>query len=314
MISAIVAVKQPTTPAPPLPAETDMSTISPTYQLGDAKITRVTDTLLHGLAPSFLYRDWSDTLLEQRPGLRGLLDAEGASLTLSVHSWAVEWAGQVFLIDTGIGNDKERAFNPLFHRLQTPFLERLAQLGIQPADVDHVLLTHLHADHVGWNTRLIKDQWTPTFPKALYALPQGDLDFFATPEADSRRMVFDDSVAPVIASGQARVIGRDGGDYQDGFRFHPTPGHCAGHMSISLSSRGETALFCGDVMHTPMQVYRPEWNSVFCREQDEARKSRRWLLDFAAERSALVFSAHFSGSSAGRVTRRDGGDFDWQFL
>ena len=284
-----------------------------TYQVGDAKITRVTDTLLHGLAPSYLYGDWDAALLDEQAQLRGLLDADGGGITLSVHSWVVEWAGQVLLIDTGIGNDKERGFNPLFHRLQTPFLQRLAAVGVQPEQVDQVLLTHLHADHVGWNTRLQDGEWRPTFPRARYALPQGELDFFATPAADSRRMVFDDSVAPVIAAGQALVIGRDGGEYGEDLHFHPTPGHCAGHMAISLTSRGETALFTGDVMHTPMQVYRPEWNSVFCREQDAARESRRWLLDYAAENRATVFSAHFPDTSAGRITRRDGG-FGWQFL
>ncbi|WP_374424334.1 MBL fold metallo-hydrolase [Chromobacterium sp.] len=289
-----------------------MNGINPTYQIGDAKISRVTDTLLHGLAPAYLYADWDAALLDEQPQLRGLLDPAG-HLSLSVHSWVVEWAGQLFLIDTGIGNDKERAFNPLFHRLQTPFLQRLAAAGVQPEQVDHVLLTHLHADHVGWNTRLVDGEWRPTFPNATYALPQGELDFFATPAADSRRMVFDDSVAPVIAAGQALAISRDGGEYRDGLRFHPTPGHCAGHMAISLTSRGETALFTGDVMHSPMQVYRPAWNSVFCREQDAARQSRRWLLDFAAERRATVFTAHFPATSAGRLARRDGG-FQWQFV
>ena len=102
-------------------------------------------------------------MLDEQPQLRGLLDPAG-HLSLSVHSWVVEWAGQLFLIDTGIGNDKERAFNPLFHRLQTPFLQRLAAAGVQPEQVDHVLLTHLHADHVGWNTRLVDGEWRPTFP------------------------------------------------------------------------------------------------------------------------------------------------------
>ncbi|MBV8047393.1 MAG: MBL fold metallo-hydrolase [Paludibacterium sp.] len=290
-----------------------MDTKTKTYRVGDARITRVTDTLLHGLTPTYLYGDWDAGLLNEQPRLRGLLDDNGEHVTLSVHTWVIEWGGQVILIDTGIGNHKARPFSALFHQLQTPFLERLAAIGIQPADVAHVLLTHLHVDHVGWNTRLVDGQWLPTFPNARYVMPQGDLDFFASPAGEGRRMVYDDSVAPVIAAGQSVVMGGDGGAYLEGFHFHPTPGHCAGHMSISLTSRGETALFTGDVVHTPMQIYRPQWNSVFCADQDQARTSRRWLLDFAVEQDALVLPAHFTDTSAGRVTHQDGG-FAWQFV
>ncbi|WP_201775332.1 MBL fold metallo-hydrolase [Chromobacterium subtsugae] len=284
-----------------------------TYTIGNARVTRVTDTLLTGITPAYLYADWRDAALDEQPQLRELFDASGEHIILSVHTWVVELGGKVYLIDTGLGNDKERPFNALFHRLRTPFLQRLAALGIQPEDVDHVLLTHLHADHVGWNTRLAEGRWVPTFPNACYAMPQGELDFFATPEADKRRVVFDDSVAPVLASGQAVGIAAAGADYADAFHFHPTPGHCAGHMSITLHSAGATAIFSGDAMHSPAQVYHPEWNSAFCREQDGARTSRRWLLDYACEHQATVFTAHFGASSAGRVGRSANG-YGWQFL
>lgn len=283
-----------------------------TYQIGDARITKVTETLLQGLSPAFLYADWNDELLHEQPQLRSLLDDAGTSVMLSVHTWVVEWADQVFLIDTGIGNGKERPFSKLFHQLETPFLERLATIGITPEDVDHVLLTHLHADHVGWNTRLVDGSWLPTFGNARYVMPQGDLDFFATPAADSRRMVYDDSVAPIIAAGQAVTMATEGSTYLDAFRFHPTPGHCHGHMSILFQSQGETALFTGDVMHTPIQLYRPEWNSTFCYEQEQARQARQWLLNYAANHNAMLFTAHFPDTSAGRVLRGDQG-FEWQF-
>lgn len=283
-----------------------------TYQIGEARITKVTETLLEGLPLSFLYADWNEDVLHEQPQLRRLLDDAETSVVLSVHTWVVEWAGQVFLIDTGIGNGKSRPFSRLFHQLETPFLERLAAIGITPDDVDHVLLTHLHADHVGWNTRFIDGRWLPTFSNACYVMPQGDLDFFATPAGDSRRMVYDDSVAPVIAAGQTVAMPVEGGTYLDAFRFHPTPGHCRGHMSISFSSQGKTALFTGDVMHTPIQLYRPQWNSVFCHEQEQARQARQWLLDFAANQDVILFTAHFPDTSAGRVSR-GGRGFEWQF-
>lgn len=284
-----------------------------TYRVGDARITRVTDTLLTGISPAHLYADWDPRILAEVSQLGALLDVDGQHIILSVHTWVVELAGKVFLVDPGLGNAKERPFGSMFHQLHTPFLERLAAIGVKPEDVDHVLLTHLHVDHVGWNTRLVDGAWIPTFPNARYAMPQGELDFFATPEADSRRIVFDDSVAPVIAAGQAVAIDPAGADYQEHFRFHPTTGHSAGHMCIALQSKGETAIFTGDVMHSPMQVYRPAWNSAFCRDQDRAREARRWLLDHAADRAAMLFTAHFGASSAGIVRRQERG-FTWEFI
>jgi glyoxylase-like metal-dependent hydrolase (beta-lactamase superfamily II) len=284
-----------------------------TYRIGKACITRVTDTLLTGISPAYLYADWDEDLLRAHPRLHELFDPSGEHVILSVHTWVVALAGKIFLIDTGLGNDKERPFSAMFHHLQTPYLERLAALGIRPEDVDYVLLTHLHADHVGWNTRLVAGHWQPTFPNAFYVMPQGELDFFATPEADDRRIVFDDSVAPVIAAGQAIGMDSAGGLFQNAFRFHPTPGHSPGHMSISLHSEGAVALFSGDVMHSPMQVYQPDWNSVFCREQEAARQARRWLLAYAVQHGATLFSAHFGKTSAGTVGWENG-HYAWHFL
>jgi glyoxylase-like metal-dependent hydrolase (beta-lactamase superfamily II) len=136
---------------------------------------------------------------------------------------------------------------------------------------------------------------------------------FATPEGEPRRMVFDDSVLPLIEARQARVVPDAGEDIVDGIRFLPTPGHSIGHMAIELRSRGETALFCGDVMHSPLQVHRPEWNSTFCLDQSQARSSRRWLLEHAVKTGASVFPAHFPQTSAGVVSAAPGG-FEWRYL
>jgi glyoxylase-like metal-dependent hydrolase (beta-lactamase superfamily II) len=124
--------------------------------------------------------------------------------------------------------------------------------------------------------------------------------------------VFEDSVAPIIASGQAERISNDGGEYLDNFVFRPTKGHSIGHMSIELHSKGQAALFTGDVMHHPLQVVRPDWNSVFCEWQDEARASRRWVLEQGAERNLLLFTPHFAETSAGYVTSQ-GDRFSWRY-
>ncbi|MFB9127182.1 MBL fold metallo-hydrolase [Paraburkholderia dipogonis] len=285
-----------------------------THRVGDARITRVSETRFP-LAPAVLYPEWAPSAADElsRRLSKASLDLERNEVMLSVHTWVVQMDGLTVLIDTGIGNFKERPFSKLFHQLDNPYLERLADAGILPTQVDEVLLTHLHADHVGWNTQWLDGRWQPTFPNATYVFPQAEQDFFATPAGDSRRMVFEDSVVPVIESGQAATIPAEGGTWREGIVFHPTPGHSAGHMSISIRSRGEEALFTGDVMHNPIQVYRPEWNSTFCFDAAPARDSRQWALNYAADRNAILFSAHFPQTSAGRVTRAADG-FEWAYL
>lgn len=288
--------------------------LDPPYRIGRATIRRIRETVLAAIAPTYLYPDLKieTVTARERALLFGAKDSDG-TLALSIHSWLIELDGKHILVDTGIGNDKERPFSALFHRLQNPFLERLAAVGVTPSDVDYVLTTHLHVDHVGWNTRRVDGRWVPTFAKARYAFAQGELDVFATPQGQARRMVFDDSVAPILAAGQAEIIGLEGGRFLDVFTFHPTSGHSAGHMAIGLEVDGEKALFTGDVLHNPVQVARPEWNSVFCLEAEAARRSRAWLLQVAAEQKLTLFTAHLPQTSAGTV-RRTAQGFDWHYL
>jgi len=285
------------------------------YKVGDAAITRVTETVLTTLTPESLYPDWTPSGLEDHE-LRLVLGQpyeKREHAILNVNVWVVEFGGQVMLIDPGIGNDKERLFNQLFHRLQTPFLKRLEAVGIRPEKVDQVLLTHLHVDHVGWNTRKTDNSWVPTFLNAKYVFPQVEREFFSTPASKSRRVVFEDSVLPVMEAGQAVTIGEQGGSYIDGIEFLPTPGHSPGHMSISIKSQGEEAVFTGDLWHNPLQVYRPHWNSVFCADPDLACTSRRWMLDYAARQKATLFAPHFPETSAGMVTRCGDG-YEWRYV
>ncbi len=285
------------------------------YKIGDATVRRFTETVLTTLPSSFLYPELDEAGLDdyERWLLLGKPEESRNAVHLSVHSWLVEVEGRIVLIDTGIGNGKDRPFSKLFHQLQTPFLEQLEAAGFACEKVDTVLSTHLHVDHVGWNTRLAGGRWVPTFPNATYVFPEVERDFFSTPAAANRRVVFEDSVLPVIDAGQAETIGAEGGKYLDIFSFYPTPGHSAGHMSISLSSGDEEALFSGDVMHNPIQVHRPDLGSVFCADPSLARSSRRWLLDYAAERGPTVFTAHFPETSAGKVAR-EGERFVWRYV
>jgi glyoxylase-like metal-dependent hydrolase (beta-lactamase superfamily II) len=285
------------------------------YEVGEAKIRRVTETVFTTLSPAYLYPDWNLSDLEDDlvALVLGQPGENREHVILNVNVWVVELGGRVLLIDPGIGNGKERPFSKLFHCLQTPFLNRLEAVGIHPGNVDYVLLTHLHVDHVGWNTLKIDNRWVPTFPNAKYVFSKAESDYFSTPGSESRRIVFEDSVLPIIQAGQAETVGEQGGPYLDGIVFFPTPGHSPGHMSISIKSRGDEAIFAGDIFHNPLQVYRPNLNSVYCAEPDRSRASRRWLLDYAARQKAILFTAHLPETSAGMVTRRGDG-YEWRYV
>jgi len=176
-----------------------------------------------------------------------------------------------------------------------------------------VLLTHLHVDHVGWNTLWRDGRWAPVFPNARYVFSQPEFDFFATPAGEPRRMVFEDSVRPIVEAGLSQMVPEAGAEIAAGIRFLPTPGHSIGHMAIAIESQDEMALFSGDVMHSPLQVLRPAWNSVFCLDQSLARTSRQWLLAYAVETGAAIFPAHFQETSAGMVQRRSEGAYEWSW-
>lgn len=285
------------------------------YAVGAAIVTRLTEIVFTDFNPAYLFPEWSVPALA--PHLHWLvpdcMSPNHADLTVSVNTWIVQTSRHTVLIDTGIGNGRVRSI-PAFNDLDTPYLERLAAAGIEPGQVTHVLSTHLHSDHVGWNTRREGGAWVPTFHNARYVFPEEELKFAQSEEFRQRHAVgvYEDSIEPILHAGLVDLVGVQGGEVLEGFKHVPTPGHTPGHMSIELSSRGERAIFTGDVMHNPLQVWLPHWNSIFCGEQEQARKSRRWLLEHAAETAALLCTAHFPCTAAGRVLRQDGG-FAWQF-
>lgn len=283
------------------------------HRLGDLVVTRIGETSF-GLPPETLFPEWNPTSgarLQYRLGADSL-DLDGRNVPLQTHLWVVQRDGLTLVVDTGIGNAKSRPFSDLFDRLDNPVLERLERTGIRREQVDYVLLTHLHVDHVGWNTHWRNGCWEPVFPNATYVFSEAESRFFSTPAGEPRRMVFQDSVLPLLEAGLTRSVGDAGEEVIEGVRFLPTPGHSIGHMAICIHGDDATALFSGDVMHSPLQVYRPEWSSTFCLYPEQARRSRQSLLDYALETDAVVFAAHFPETSAGSVRRNNDG-LEWQY-
>ena len=287
-----------------------------TYQFGNVSVTRVTEQRGPGFTPQALFPDWDSSALELHHTLivPGCFDPLLNRFIASIHTWVVKTPHHTILIDSCAGNHKERPGMPRFHQQELPFLERLAEAGVTPESVDYVMCTHLHADHCGWNTRLVDGRWVPTFPNAKYVFSRAEHEYWLNQigQEGFNANVFEDSVLPVIDKGQALIVDNEG-LISDTLLIHPTPGHSVGHLAIELLHRTQGGLFSGDIMHQPVQVFRPEWNSCFCSHPEQARASRRWLLEQASERGLTVFTSHFANTSAGLVTQA-GGRFDWQFI
>lgn len=290
----------------------------PTMTVGSCRVSRVEEMLTPGFLPGFLFPDFDPRIFSDHPelGAANFWHAGSAKVMSSMHSWLVRTGDHTILIDTGCGNHKRRAL-PLFqrfHMLDLPFLANLAALGVQPDDVDLVICTHLHVDHVGWNTQLVDGRWIPTFPKARYIFGRAEFDHWRAPEAGLALMpengdVIADSVMPVVEAGQAEFIG-DGDRILPGLEVEAAPGHTAGQLMVKLTSGTEAMVFSGDCIHQPMQVYRPDWNSRFCEDAAVARATRRRLLEYCADRRALIMPAHFGAPHTGFVQRAGSG---WRF-
>jgi glyoxylase-like metal-dependent hydrolase (beta-lactamase superfamily II) len=285
-----------------------------TYAVGDVTITRVLEKEILDFTPEFLFPEWDPAAVQdhQEWMAPSCWDNTHEHVVLSAHSWVLKTRAHTLLVDTGIGNDKKRKL-PAFDHLKEPYLERLAAVGVVPEAVDYVLLTHLHTDHVGWNTRFLNGRWVPTFPNAKYVFAKVEDEYFSGPGGRDRPnfALYEDSVLPVIEAGQAEMVEADGGEFINGLFFNPTPGHSVGHMSISARSAGEEALFGGDVMHLPVQIYH--WSSVFSASPECGYLSRLWALEHTGQRHGIYFSSHFPGSSAGLV-ELDDDQFSWRRL
>ena len=228
-----------------------------------------------------------------------------------MHSWLIEIGGRRILIDTCVGNHKSRPARPKWHQLDTPYLQRLAAAGLRPEQVDMVMCTHLHVDHVGWNTRLDNGRWVPTFPNARYVFSKTDYDYFLALDRDPERGPashgsFRDSVLPVVEAGLAQMV-EGAPRIEEHLAIEPAPGHTPGHVAIKLASQSHRRCSPATRSITRIQVYHPEWNSFACLDQDAARRSRRKLLEDCAGSGALLAPQHF-GAPHSAISRRTATD------
>lgn len=275
------------------------------WTVGDVRITSVAE-LDDGVIPGeVVLPDANAAAIQDIAWLRPLFADDDGNVRLRIQALIVESEDRRIVVDTCLGNDKDRS-QPFFHQLQTPFLGDLAAAGFAPDTIDTVICTHLHVDHVGWNTILVDGRWVPTFPNARYILSRVDVEHWATsvnPDGD----VYGDSVAPVIDAGLADLVDAPFAITGD-VSLIPSPGHSPGHVSVRITSGGEEAIITGDVMHHPSQCARPEWPSAFDVDTAHAEKTRREFLDAYADRDVLIIGTHFATPCAGNI-RRDGDSF-----
>ena len=271
-----------------------------TWQIGDVRVTRIVE-LEMTTKGTWILPDAKPEAVQQVPWVvPHFADAEGR-ITMSVQALVIESGSRRILVDTCIGNDKERSI-PGWNLRSGPFLEDLAEAGFPADSIDTVLCTHLHVDHVGWNTRKEGERWVPTFPNARYLYDRTEWEFWSAQDETDFGDVIGDSVRPVFDAGLVDLV--DGTHRVDEHvRLEPTRGHTPGHVSVAIASRGEEAVITGDLMHHPVQCARPEWGSSADEDPDQARATRRAFLERYADRPVLVIGTHFSGPTAGQLVR-----------
>jgi glyoxylase-like metal-dependent hydrolase (beta-lactamase superfamily II) len=266
------------------------------HQLVEVEAGTIIQSIIDGATPAAICEiDWL---------IPHFADSEG-NLKAAVQGFLIRSSGRNILIDTCVGNDKERAEVPEWSQLDTAFLTGLNNLGLSAEDVDIVACTHLHMDHVGWNTRREDGSWVPTFPNASYLFAGDEYEYWRhVPEKEiaDDHAAFRDSVSPIVEAGLAHLVDINH-EIDEHVRFMPTPGHTPGHVSVVIESGDARAVISGDALHHPCQMARPEWSTESDTDPDRARETRIKLLADLAETETLLLGSHFADPVAGTVVR-----------
>ena len=244
-------------------------------------------------------------------------DPATSFMTFSIHSWVIELDGKTILIDTCDGNHKNRSLEAV-HQLDSDYLGNLRRAGFAPEDIDLVMCTHLHFDHVGWNTRLDNGKWVPTFPNARYVFGRRDFEYFkADPDGEAlHNAAFVDSIVPVMEAGQGDIVEEDSVAHREignGVWLEPAFGHSPGCCTVNAQADGPPGIFWGDVIHHPVQLIRHDLPFAFDTDGATACEVRKATMERLADSDTLCFPAHFRRTSAGYV-KRDGDAFRYEWI
>ena len=234
-------------------------------------------------------------------------------LILCFQSYIVKTPHHTILIDSCIGNNKPRPTRPKWNmKTDDTYMRSLKAAGISVDDIDYVMCTHLHVDHVGWNTRLENGRWVPTFPKARYVFAKGEYDYWTEQHAKAELPAFGDSVLPIVEAKKAEIVGHDF-SIGDHVRLLPTPGHTPGHVAFTFGRGKDDAVFSGDLMHSPLQTRYPDLAPKFDVDPVQAVATRRSFMERYCETDTLCCTAHFPSPSVGKI-RRKGNAFSCEMV
>lgn len=272
-----------------------------TWQIGRIKITRIIEG--EGVGPLFVLPDATPENIIKMPWLQPYFADSDGNTIASIHALILETPDKCIMVDTCLGNDKERHI-PEWNMLHTKFLEDLERAGYSTEKIDTVLCTHMHTDHVGWNTVLTNDQWEPTFKKADYLFGKKEWEHTEKQLENPLFAEFiNDSIIPIIESGLVKFVETDE-EICEGITLEPTAGHTPGHVSVRINSEGHKAAITGDFLHHPSQMEKLEWESIADWDKELAKKTRKSKLSEYADENILVFGTHFATPSAGYVKRQ----------
>ena len=290
------------------------------WTVGDVTITRVVEFEIGGFPPGFMFAGLTEERVKSVAWLHPHYADPDGTIRYAVQAYVIESQGRRIIVDTCVGNDKDRN-NESWNHLKLPFLERLTEAGYPPESIDVVLCTHLHLDHVGWNTRWDGNKWVPTFPNARYLFGRvewehwsrdgyssGDMPQMVVELAEQDRVMVD-SVQPIVDARLHELVETDH-RLTDEVMLRPTPGHSPGHVSVAIHSQGKEAAITGDVFHNPIQFADP----CICANFDFDRKvglaTRQAFISNHADRDVLILGTHFPTPAVGHIVR--GGD-QWRF-
>ena len=268
------------------------------WRIGNVRVTQIVELTTASLGPYLLPQATPERLLAV-PWLKPFIDDSG-KIILSMHALVVETQGQTLVVDTCIGNDKPRSY-PRWNLMQSDFLQRFEAAGFSTDSIDAVMCTHMHVDHVGWNTRLVDGVWQPTFANARYLFAENEWAYWRD-EPQEYGPVIEDSVQPIFDAGMADLVADDH-RLSDEVWLESTPGHTPGHVSVHIASQGEEAVITGDMIHHPCQIAHADWASTADWDPVMSCGTRESFIERYAGQPVLIIGTHFAGPAAGRIVR-----------
>ena len=271
------------------------------WTIGAVRMTALVEAETSGIPPQFFFPDITPDDIRGVGWLGddpGVADADNATMAMRVQAFVLEVGGRTVLVDPCVGNGKRRNL-PFWNDLSTPWLERFHAAGFTEDGIDLVVHTHLHEDHLGWDTRLVDGEWVPTFPGARHLYVAAELDWAAAPEQQAREGSYLDSIEPVLRAGLADIVAPDA-DLGGGLRLLSTPGHTPGHVSLEVVTGADRFVVSGDLMHHQLQAANPSLAEVGDTDAPRARETRRAFMDDCCGTGALVAGTHFPVAPVGR--------------